>query len=100
MPVVSPKAISSHPASRRRSAIENTRDGFTSPSYGQPKETEITPSQRTPTSRARATVRSIPCSDSSTERFTFSRLCVSLAERNRLTSEKRSRCASARSRPF
>ena len=43
-----------------RSAISNTRAGGTSPSYGQPKETEITPSQRSPSPRARATVRSQP----------------------------------------
>ena len=77
-----------------------TRSTGTSPSYGHPNDTEITPSQRRPSSRARATVRSIPCSDSSTERFTFFWLWVSLAERNRLTSEKRSRCSSARSSPL
>ncbi len=100
MPVVSPKPTSSQPASASRPAMDMTRSTGTSPSYGQPKETEMTPSQRSPSSRARATVRSIPCSDSSTERFTFLRLWVSLADRNRLTSEKRSRWASARSSPF
>ena len=38
MPVVSPNAISSQPASRRRSAMPNTRSGGTSPSYGQPND--------------------------------------------------------------
>jgi hypothetical protein len=36
-----------------------------------------------------------PASDSSTERLTFLRLWVSLADKKQLTSEKRSRCSSA-----
>src|SRR3954453_2432925 len=99
MPVVSPNATSSQPAAASRSAIAKTRSGGTWPSYGQPKETEITPSQRSPASRARATTRSMPASDSSTERFTFLRLWVSLADRNRFTSSKRPRSSSALSRP-
>ena len=100
MPVVSPNAISSQPAAARRCAIPNTRSSGTSPSYGQPNETEITPSQRSPASRARATTRSSPASDSSIERFTFLRLCVSLADRKRFTSSNsKSPRASARSSP-
>src|SRR4051795_12206178 len=99
MPVVSPNATSSQPAAASRSAIAKTRSGGTWPSYGQPNETEITPSQRSPASRARATTRSMPASDSSTERFTFMRLWVSLADRNRFTSSKLSRSSSALSRP-
>src|SRR3954471_9214757 len=99
MPVVSPNATSSQPAAASRSAIAKTRSGGTWPSYGQPNETEITPSQRNPASRARATTRAMPASDSSTERFTFLRLWVSLADRNRFTSSKRSRSSSALSRP-
>jgi hypothetical protein len=79
--------------------MPNTRFGGTSPSYRQPKETEITPSQRRSCSRAVAIVRSRPESDSSIGRLTFLRLCVSEAERKRLTSSDRSRCASARSKP-
>ena len=60
---------------------------------------EITPSQRSPASRAPSRVSSSPFSDSSTERFTFLWLCVSEAERKTLTSSKRSRISSARSRP-
>ena len=99
MPVVSPNATSSQPASASRRAIPNTRSSGTSPSYGQPNDTEITPSQRSPASRAFATTRSSPDSDSSIDRFTFLRLCVSLAERNRLTSSNSKSPASARSSP-
>src|SRR4051812_2200877 len=99
IPVVSPNATSSQPAAASRWAISNTRSGGTWPSYGQPNETEITPSQRSPASSARAITRSSPASDSSTERFTFLRLCVSLAERKRLTSWKRSRSSRALSSP-
>ena len=80
-------------------AISNTRSGGTCPSYGQPKATEITPSQRRPSARARPSTRSSPVSDSSTERFTFARLCDSVADRKTLTSWKRSRSASAFSSP-
>ena len=99
MPVVSPKPISCAPAAISRSAIAKTRSGGTGPSYGQPKATAITPSQRSPSSRARASTRSSPSSDSSIERLTFWRLCVSLALRKTLTSSKRSRCSSAFSSP-
>ncbi len=99
MPVVSPNATSAQPAAASRSAIPSTLSTGTCPSYGQPNEVEITPSQRSPASRARAVTRSIPLSDSSTDRFTFFRLCVSEADRNRFTSWKRSRSSSALSRP-
>src|SRR5688500_12199681 len=99
MPVVSPKPISSAPAAISRRAIAKTRSGGTWPSYGQPKATEITPSQRSPSARARAITRSSPLSDSSIERLTFSRLCVSEAERKTLISWKRSRWRSAMSSP-
>src|SRR4051795_5024277 len=59
----------------------------------------MTPSQRRPASRARGSTRSSPASDSSTERLTFLRLCVSLALRKTLISWKRSRSSSALSRP-
>ena len=59
----------------------------------------MTASQRRPSARARAKVRCRPASDSATERPTFLRLWVSEAERNPLISWKRTRCASARSRP-
>jgi hypothetical protein len=97
--VVSPNAISEQPAAARRSAISNTRSGGTSPSYGQPNDTEITPSQRSPSSRAREITRSSPESDSSTERLTFARLCDSDAERKRLTSSNLSRSSKAFSSP-
>ena len=51
IPVVSPKATSSQPNAASFSAISKTRSGGTSPSYGQPKLVEITPSQRSPASR-------------------------------------------------
>ena len=60
IPVVSPKETSSQPASARRSAISSTRSGGPRPRTGQPKATEITPSQRSPSARAPATVRSQP----------------------------------------
>src|SRR5215210_3419007 len=59
----------------------------------------MTPSQRSPGSRARPSRRSSPASDSSTERFTFLRLWVSEALRKTLISWKRSRRQSAFSRP-
>src|SRR5438094_1931464 len=99
MPVVSPKPISCAPAATSRRAIAKTRSRGTSPSYGQPKLTLITPSQRRPASRARGRTRSSPVSDSSTERLTFLRLCVSEALRKTLISSRRSRSSSACSRP-
>src|SRR4051794_32575843 len=99
IPVVSPNAISSQPAATRRSAMSNTCCGSTSPSYGQPNETEMTPSARSPSPRARPTTASSPLRDSSTERFTFFWLCVSVADRKQLISWKRSRSASAFSSP-
>src|ERR671934_2902494 len=39
IPVVSPNAISEQPAATKREAISNTREGGTSPSYGQPNDT-------------------------------------------------------------
>src|SRR4051794_23472559 len=59
----------------------------------------MTPSQRSPASRARGRTRSRPASDSSIERLTFLRLCVSLALRKTLISSMRSRSSSALSRP-
>ena len=62
------------PRSRSRPAspaISKTRSGGTSPSYGQPKLVEITPSQRMPASRAAAIVPSRSASDSAIERLTF-----------------------------
>ncbi len=100
MPVVSPKPISCAPASISRRAMAKTRSSGTRPSYGQPKATEMTPSQRSPSARARPRTRSSPPSDSSIERLTFLRLCVSEADRKTLTSWKRSRCRSACSSPF
>src|SRR3712207_2546460 len=94
IPVVSPKPISCAPASRNRRATSHTRSRGTCPSYGQPNATEITPSQRRPASRARGSTRSRPLSDSSIERLTFLRLCVSDALRKRSeehTSELQSR---------
>ena len=96
---MSPNATSSQPASASRSAISSTRSGGTSPSYGQPKLVEMTPSQRSPSPRAAAITASSPTSDSSIERFTFFWLWVSDADRKRFTSSKRSRWASASSRP-
>src|SRR3954447_11054877 len=60
----------------------------------------MTPSQRRPASRARPRTRSSPASDSSIERLTFLRLCVSEALRKTLISWKRSRRRSAFSSPF
>src|SRR4051794_18131347 len=60
----------------------------------------MTPSQRSPSSRARPRTRSRPASDSSIERLTFLRLWVSEALRKTLISWKRSRRRSAFSRPF
>src|SRR3954471_23883797 len=99
MRVVSPKPISCAPAATSRRAISKTRSRGTSPSYGQPKLTLITPSQRRPASRARGRTRSSPCRDSSIERLTFLRLCVSLADRKTLISSMRSRSSSALSSP-
>ena len=96
---MSPKPTSSAPAAISRRAIAKTRSGGTWPSYGQPNATEITPSQRSPSARARPSTRSSPVSDSSIERLTFLRLCVSEAERKTLTSWKRSRWRSAFSSP-
>src|SRR4051794_29313318 len=59
----------------------------------------MTPSQRSPASRARGRTRSRPLSDSSIERLTFLRLWVSLALRKTLISSMRSRSSSALSRP-
>ena len=59
----------------------------------------MTPSRRSPSSPARASVASSPLSDSSIERLTLWRLWVSEAERKTLTSSKRSRISSARSSP-
>ena len=78
---------------------EHALDRGHRPRRGQPKLVEITPSQRSPSSRARSITASRPASDSSIERLTFLRLWVSDAERKRLTSSKRSRWASARSSP-
>ena len=100
MPVVSPKPTSSAPASASSWAIASTRPGCTCPSYGQPNEVEITPSQRRPSARARAKVRRRPSSDSATERPTFFWLCVSDADRKPLISWNFARCSSALSRPF
>ena len=91
MPVVSPKPISWAPASRRRAAISSTRSGGTWPSYGQPNEVEITPSQRTPAARARASTASRPASDSAIERLTFLRLWVSDADMKTLISSNAGR---------
>ena len=60
----------------------------------------MTPSQRRPSPRARASTASRPVSDSSIERLTFLRLWVSEALRKTLISWKRSRCRSAFSSPF
>src|SRR3954452_6426033 len=60
----------------------------------------MTPSQRSPSSRAWVSTRSSPDSDSSIERLTFLRLWVSDALRKTLISWKRSRRRSAFSRPF
>src|SRR5215208_6049706 len=60
----------------------------------------MTPSHRSPASRARAITRSSPDSDSSIERLTFLRLWVSDAERKRFTSSNVSRSSSALSSPF
>ena len=98
--MVSPKAISSQPKPTSRSAISKTRSAGTSPSYGQPKLVEITPSQRTPASRAAPIVPSRSASDSAIERLTFLRLWVSEAERKKFASWKRSRSLSAFSSPF
>src|SRR3954451_20206602 len=59
----------------------------------------MTPSQRRPASRARGRTFSSPASDSSTERLTFLRLWVSLADRKTLISSKCSRSSRALSRP-
>ena len=66
----------------------------------------MTASQRRPAFRARASTASRPCSDSAIERLTFSRLWVSEADMNTLTSSKagrdppwRSRSSSAMSSP-
>src|SRR3954452_8010636 len=59
----------------------------------------MTPSQRSPASRARGSTRSSPASDSSIERLTFLRLWVSDALRKTLISSMRSRSCSALSSP-
>src|SRR3954470_24721246 len=59
----------------------------------------MTPSQRSPASRARGSTRSSPLSDSSIERLTFLRLWVSLALRKTLISSMRSRSPRALSSP-
>ena len=59
----------------------------------------MTPSQRSPASRARPSTRSSPDSDSSTERLTLALLCDSVALRKTLISWKRSRSSSALSSP-
>ena len=59
----------------------------------------MTASQRRPASRARASTRSSPVSDSSTERLTLASLWLSVADRKTLTSWKRSRSSSALSSP-
>jgi hypothetical protein len=59
----------------------------------------MTPSQRSPSARARSSTRATPASDSAIERLTFLRLCVSDALRKTLISSMRSRCASALSSP-
>ena len=58
IPVVSPKPTSCAPASTSARAISSDALGRTSPSYGQPKTVEMTPSQRSPSARARASTRS------------------------------------------
>ena len=88
---MSPKPISAAPASTSADAIESTRSVGTCPSYGHPNDVEITPSQRRPSDRARANVRSSPASDSATERPTFFWLWVSDADRKPLISWNRSR---------
>src|SRR4051794_16072428 len=80
--------------------MPRTRSCGTSPSYGQPKLVEITPSHRRPASRAAPIVPSRSASDSAIERLTFLRLCVSEAERKKFASWKRSRNFSALSRPL
>ena len=95
IPVVSPNPISSAPAAASRSRDLEHPLGLDPALVGQPNETLITPSQRSPASRARASTRSSPVSDSSIERLTFLRLWVSVADRNTLISSKRSRTASA-----
>ena len=75
-----------------RAAMPTRARRGTWPSYGQPNDVAITPSQRRPP-RARAQHPLEPGSDSSIERLTFLRLWVSEAERNTLTSSKRSRCS-------
>ena len=71
--------------------------GGTWPSYGQPNDVEITPSQRSPSARARPSTASRPASDSAIERLTFLRLCVSDADMNTLISSNAvaARCARA-----
>jgi len=91
MPVVSPKPISWAPASRSRAAISSTRSGGTWPSYGQPNDVEMTPSQRSPSARARPSTTSKPASDSPIERLTFLRLWVSEADMNTLISSNAGR---------
>ncbi len=59
----------------------------------------MTPSQRSPSARARSITRSRPDSDSSIDLFTFFRLWVSEADRKRLTSSNVSRTSSALSSP-
>ena len=54
----------------------------------------MTPSQRRPASRARASTASMPASDSAIERLTFLLLCVSEADRNTLTSSNSGRSRS------
>ena len=87
IPVVSPNAISSQPAVREPARRSRTpARAAPRPRRGSRTRPRSRPRSAGPASRARATTRSSPDSDSSIERLTFLRLCVSLADRNRLTS--------------
>ena len=107
IPVVSPKPISSAPAAISRSAIANTRVRLDVALVGAAeRRPRSRPRSAGPPSRARGSTASSPVSDSSTERLTFARLCVSVAHRKTLISSNAgrshscaSRSASALSRP-
>ena len=90
------------PARRRRSAGARSRTRARAgrgPRRGSRRRPRSRPRSAGPRARARPSTRSSPLSDSSIERLTFLRLCVSDADRKTLISWKRSRCRSAFSSP-